>query len=183
VVENPAPQPAPQHVATQTPAPQPAATQPAVVQPALAQQPQTTAEPVAVTPAPAPPRQRDPDAEFNDLLKQGKRALGSESFKKALGLYRKALSLKPDNDEAKVGAGMALVNSDPNEAGYKEAISLLKDGLKGGQSRNARAWVALGMAYQFTDQNSQAAPAYRKYLELEPRGPLAEDVKAMLEGL
>ncbi len=131
---------------------------------------------------PAPPKERDPDAEFNDLVRQGQRANKGEKFKAAVGTFRKALAMKPDSLDAKGGLGIALVNTDPGEAGYREAIKLLQEVVRG-QPSNARAWVSLGMAYQFTDSNSQAKAAYQKYLEIEPRGALAQDVKAMLDGL
>jgi predicted TPR repeat methyltransferase len=48
---------------------------------------------------------------------------------------------------------------------------------------NARAWFALGMALQVTQQNTQAVEAYQKYLALEPSGKFSKDVRLALQQL
>ena len=97
-------------------------------------------------------------------------------------MFRKALKMKPDSDEAMAGLGIALVNSGEKESDFREAVKLLRAATKA-QDRNARAWLALGMAQQFTGERSQAVTAYKKYLALEPNGSSAGDVKMMLREL
>lgn len=201
-VENKPPAPAAEaKPETKPPAPTPAEAKPEVKPPAPAANPGATANPVnpaatpevktppvVATPTPPPaaatpaPPAAGGDAEFEKLIKQGKLANQAERFKSAAVAYRKALALKPDSVEAKAGLGIALVNSDPGNGGYREAVQLLQDAIKSDES-NARAWLSLGMAYQFTNQRQQAAAAYRKYLVIEPRGPAASDVRAMLKEL
>jgi hypothetical protein len=137
---------------------------------------------VAMVTPPANPQPRaDPDAEFNRLLREGKRANAAERFKTAAISYRKALGVKPDSADAKAGLGIALVNGS-EDASYKEAVKLLEEATKA-EDTNSRAWLALGMAYQFTKQTGPAVEAYKKYLALEPSGESAGDVRSMLKEL
>ncbi|MFL5321332.1 MAG: tetratricopeptide repeat protein, partial [Myxococcaceae bacterium] len=124
----------------------------------------------------------DAEAEYAKVLKEAKLHNQNERFKKAADAYRKALALKPDSMEAKAGLGIALVNSDPGSKGYKEAVGLLQQAV-GADDANARAWLALGMALQFTGENKGARDAYKKYLLLEPTGDAASEVRSMLKQL
>jgi Flp pilus assembly protein TadD len=124
----------------------------------------------------------DPEAQFTRLLAQAKRANGAENYRAASHQYRRALTLKPDSTEAKAGLGIALVNSSSSESGYREAVRLLEEAVKG-ESRDAPAWLALGMAYQFTSQKPKARDAYQRYLSLEPSGASSGEVRALLKEL
>ncbi|HLL83350.1 MAG TPA: hypothetical protein VK420_11885, partial [Longimicrobium sp.] len=188
------PTPTPTTPPPATPDPAPAKTpEPAVatnpVAPAggtqAAANPQPGTVPAAGTVAPAPtpaPTASPEDAEYAKLMKQAESAYDSEKFKNAVAAYRKALGLKPASMKAKAGLGIALVSSNPDKAGYKEAVKLLEEATQEADA-SARAWLALGMAYQFTSQNSSAVSAYRQYLKLEPKGSAASDVRAMLKDL
>jgi hypothetical protein len=148
-------------------------------------QPGTVPAVGTATPAPTPtptPAGTPEDAEYAKLMKQAESAYDSEKFKNAVASYRKALGLKPASMKAKAGLGIALVSSNPDKAGYKEAVKLLEEATQEADA-SARAWLALGMAYQFTSQNSSAATAYRQYLKLDPKGSAASDVRAMLKEL
>ena len=113
-------------------------------------------------------------------MKRGATALRFRRFKTALGEYRKALAISPDSVDAKVGLGIALVNSSAGMAGYQEAVDLLEQAVSM-QKSNAKAWLALGMAFQFTAQEKKAAEAYKEYLYLEPAGASSADIRAMLK--
>lgn len=126
--------------------------------------------------------QQDTEAEYARVIKDAKLHNQNERFKKAADAYRKALTLKPDAIEAKAGLGIALVNSDPGNKGYKEAVALLQQAVSADDG-NARAWLALGMAYQFTGEGKNAREAYKKYLLLEPNSDAAGEVRAMLKTL
>nr|WP_301340619.1 DUF4388 domain-containing protein [Myxococcus xanthus] len=169
---------------------------------ATAKAPETQPEPPAATPdagtaiaeAPKPPEATptettppsapavDPEVEFATLVKQARAAVVSQRFRSAAGSYRKALALKPTATEAKAGLGIALVNGFTTDGAYREAAKLLQEVVKEEDS-NARAWLSLGMALQFTGKNSQAADAYKQYLLLEPTGSSAEEVRTLLRGL
>jgi CheY-like chemotaxis protein len=122
------------------------------------------------------------EKQFSRHLRLAKRAADGEQFKRAAVEFRRALQSRPQSIEAKAGLGIALVRSDPEAAGYAEAMWLLQESLDSDGS-NAQAWLALGMAYQFTRRDDQAVVAYKKFLELEPQGASSAEVRAMLEQL
>ncbi|QSQ19242.1 response regulator [Pyxidicoccus parkwayensis] len=124
----------------------------------------------------------DPEVEYANLVKQAKSAIVGNRYKSAAISYRKALAIKPAATEAKAGLGIALVNGSGSDSAYREAAKLLQEVVKE-DDRNARAWLSLGMAYQFTSRNSQAAEAYKRYLFLEPTGSSANEVRTLLNGL
>ncbi|MFP2931299.1 tetratricopeptide repeat protein [Pyxidicoccus sp. 3LG] len=115
-------------------------------------------------------------------MKQAKSAIVSNRHKSAAASFRKALLLKPNSLEAKAGLGTALVNGFGTEAACREAAKLLQDVVRE-EERNARAWLTLGMAYQFSKRNTQAADAYKRYLFLEPTGSSANEVRMLLKEL
>ena len=116
------------------------------------------------------------------MIKQAKLAIQNERFKGAVGLYRKALALKPDSADAKAGLGIALVNGSGSDSALREAVEAAPGRGEGAGLQLARR-LALGIAYQFTNRAAPAAEAYRKYLLLEPTGSSAGDVRAMLKEL
>lgn len=117
--------------------------------------------------------------DYRDLMKRADLASRQHRYKTAALEYRSALELRPESLEAKVSLGIALVHSDPGLRGYREATRLLEQAVKSDEN-NPKAWLALGMALQFTQQKAKAVEAYKHYLFLEPTGKLASDVRAML---
>jgi CheY-like chemotaxis protein/Flp pilus assembly protein TadD len=122
------------------------------------------------------------DDEYSLRLQEARIAADLRHFKAAAEQYRKALQLKPDSPQAKIGLGVALVHSDPARSGYREAAQLLTQALSP-DGNDAQAWLALGIAYQFNQQTSKAAEAYKRYLSLEPAGQSSADVRATLKQL
>ncbi len=129
-----------------------------------------------------PPEQESAQANYSKHLWLGQRAIDRERFKAAAAEFRKALKIRPDSSEAKAGLGIALVRSDPAAAGYAEAMKVLEDALQA-EGSNAQAWLALGMAYQFSRRDDRAVIAYKKFLELDPQGSSSSEVRAMLQQL
>lgn len=123
--------------------------------------------------------EKSPD-EYASLMQRAALAASQRRYKTAALEYRRAFELRPDSVEAKVSLGIALVHSDPGLRGYREASKLLQEALKV-EEKNAKAWLALGMAFQFTDQRTKAVEAYRRYLLLEPSGKVSTEVRAMLK--
>nr|WP_286202501.1 DUF4388 domain-containing protein [Comamonas sp. JC664] len=165
------------------PEPPPSATPDSGVAVAEAPKPPENTPPEA-TPTPETPAAPsvDPEVEFATLIKQSRAAIVGQRFRSAAGGFRKALAIKPTDTEAKAGLGIALVNGFTSDAAYREAAKLLQEVVKE-EATNARAWISLGMALQFTGKNSQAAEAYKQYLLLEPTGSSAEEVRTLLRGL
>jgi Flp pilus assembly protein TadD len=116
-------------------------------------------------------------ADFDAVLSDAKLQVQKQRWRSAMDAYRKALKLKPESGEAKTGLGISLVMS---ETGFKEAVPLLKDGVKDDPS-NAQAWLALGMAYQNMGQDRSAKQPYMEYLKLKPKGATSDEIRAALE--
>ncbi len=197
VVATPAPAavPAEQPVETpvikpvEKPVEPPVAVAPVVTPPQA--QPEKKPEPVAVAPPPkpkpapvekepAPPA--DPEVEYAALVKSAKVAIQGERYGAAIKGFRGALKLKPASVEAKAGLGIALVNGSSSDGALREATRVLQEAVRAEES-NSRAWLALGMAYQFTGEDGKAVSAYKKYLLLEPTGSSASEVRMMLQEL
>ena len=119
------------------------------------------------------------EGDYDALIADAKQAIAKERWGTALKSYKKALAIKPDSNEAKMGLGIALVLSD---TGYRDAVPLLKESVKI-EPGNAQAWLALGMAYQNMGRNTEARGPYLEFLKLMPRGATSDDVRASLESL
>ncbi len=191
VTETPKP---PDAVVTPPPAPEAAVADAGTVAQATPKPPEPTPPVVAETPKPPEPEEPpeptppepakavDPEVEYANSIKQARSAVLGERYKAAAVNYRKALRAKPGSSEAKEGLGFSLVMSSTSDSAYREAARLLQDVVKE-RDANARAWFALGMALQVTQQNSQAVAAYKKYLALEPSGKFSSDVRLALKQL
>lgn len=157
----------------------------AAVEPVVVKTPDPVDPPKDAPPKDAPPKDVpsvDPEVEYAKLVKQAQLAIQNERFRTAVVHYRKALKLKPDSVDVKAGLGIALVSSDPNTAGYREAVGLLSDAVKT-DTNNARAWLSLGIAYQVLGRDNSAVAPYKKYLALEPSGDFAGEVRSALKQL
>jgi DNA-binding response OmpR family regulator len=155
-------------------------------EPATPPEPSTPPDPLippepVVVPEPVPPVPvvKAPE-EYQAAIEEAQRAIQAERFKSAVVHFRKALKHQPESGEAMAGLGIALVSSDPNTAGYREAVQLLSEAVKL-QPENARAWLSLGIAYQVLGRDKQAVAPYRQYLALEPSGKFAGEVRSALK--
>lgn len=119
------------------------------------------------------------DAEFDKLIEDGKAAIVAVKWGTAVKLYRQAVKDRPTDATARTGLGISLVFS---ETGFREAIPHLKEATKADPS-NARAWLALGIALQNLSRDAEAKGPYRKYLELNPKGSDADEVRAALQAI
>jgi Flp pilus assembly protein TadD len=126
---------------------------------------------------PAPEAEAPTASEVDTLMTKAMAANGRKAFRTAAAHFREALGLQPDSLEAKAGLGIALVNG---EGSYTDAARLLSEVVKV-NDRDERAWLALGMAYQFNGDQDSAFKAYRKYLEIAPNGESAQDVRMLLQ--
>jgi Flp pilus assembly protein TadD len=145
----------------------------------VAAAPADAGEKVAVAPAAADAGSTAPIAagDFEALLSEAKLQVQKQRWRGAMDAFRKALKLNPGSGEAKTGLGIALVMS---ETGFKEAVPLLKDGVKE-DPQNAQAWLALGLAYQNMGQDKAAKQPYMEYLKLKPKGTTSDEIRMALE--
>ena len=169
-------------VATGAPAPDPATPSGSTPQ-ASASTPgpaaQAAAVPGTTAAEGAPP---DGAASYDASMEAAHRANAASKWELEAEEYRRALAARPASLEAKEGLGAAIVKSSGKAGSYLEAERLLSDVVAADGSRS-RAWLVLGMARQLGARPGPAVEAYRRYLELSPRGPQADDVRAVVREL
>jgi tetratricopeptide (TPR) repeat protein len=152
----------------------PAAAPAAAAAPAPAEPPAPApARPAPVAPAPPAP---DPVAQSVRLLASGDRRYEAGDFAGAAAEYRRSLAARP-GAPAFVGLARALYDSNPQNAG--EALRAL-DGAIRLDPRYAQAWLLYGVIHQDEGRKAQARAAYEKFLQLQPNGPQAADVRQIL---
>jgi serine/threonine-protein kinase len=139
------------------------------------------------TEVPPPPPLRGPlpaaqPVDIERYLQQAKSALNSRRYDAAMENYRAALKFQPAALEAKEGLGVALVLGRTDEDSAAEAVKLLQDVVEQ-DSLKAHAWYFLGMALHATQEEDEAAEAYKQYLVLEPSGRFAMDARTALSRL
>jgi CheY-like chemotaxis protein len=167
---------APAPVAAAPPATAPPPPAPAVAPAPAAASPPAPPSTPAPTPRPARPRSGDDEA-YRRALASADRKYQDGNFAAAVADYRRAIASK-ETSAAQAGLGRALYDGNqPLEAqeALLRAIEL--------DPRNARAWLALGEIYVEQDRKDEARRAYMKYLEIEPSGPYARDVRSVLQQL
>lgn len=96
----------------------------------------------------------------------------------AIAEFKKALDVDGTNDKAHAGLGTAYFDANQIDLARRHlerAIEL--------NPRNGQAYVLLGNVYQAVGNNPKARQAYRTYLELQPTGKFADDVRLILNAL
>jgi CheY-like chemotaxis protein len=163
-----------------TPAPPPVAeTTPPAAPPVEAKSPPAPAK-AAASPAQAqaaPPRLSSAD-EYSRALQEGESLLQRGRYRAAAQELRKAVQIDGKSVPALLSLGDALLEADDARsalAPLQQAAAL--------DPRSARAHLLLGTAYQSVGRKADALKAYRRYLDLEPQGEFAGDVRAILTNL
>ncbi len=132
---------------------------------------------------PAPPRAFastiSPEEEaYAKELATGEASLKHSDVPRAVAAYRRAVELKPESAAAQMALGDALLETDDAKAALEALEKAARLNPKSG-----RTLVLLGAAHQAVGNNAAAMHDYDRYLSLEPNGPSARDVRAILDGL
>jgi CheY-like chemotaxis protein len=135
-----------------------------------------------------PPASAAPSAEeaaaaaYRTAMEAAQEANADSSWEVEATEYRRALAVEPTSLDAKEGLGRAIVNSTGKAGSYLEAERLLAE-VTTAEPRRSDAWLALGMARQLAARPGPAVEAYRRYLQLVPRGATAADVRSVIRAL
>jgi Flp pilus assembly protein TadD len=134
---------------------------------------QAAAPPVAapIKLHPGPPADDPAIAHGEQLLERG-------LYREAIAELKLAVSRQPQSVAALLALGNAYLEADQ----AKSAVKPLQTAAEL-DSLNPRAQLLLGTAWQSLGKNVDAAKAYRRYLELDPGGDYAHDVRLILENL
>jgi DNA-binding response OmpR family regulator len=127
-------------------------------------------EPAAPAPSPA--------VEFGRALANGQALLKKGRYRAAVADLRRAVELEPQSVPALLALGDAFLEAD-------QARSALQPLEKAAQidRKSGRAQLLLGTAHQTLGHKREALRAYRRYLELEPKGDFAPDVRSIVATL
>lgn len=115
---------------------------------------------------------------FEQLLARANLMREREHSKQAMGLYDKALALRPDDAEALSGLGFCFLDTDDNQSAVAEFSKAIRS-----NPRFSDAYMGLAEAYRARNQKRDAVKNYQKYLEITPDGPEAEVAHRALKDL
>jgi len=168
----------------------PRARAPLVEAPQPASAPAAAADPAVPLPAPAAPAETAPalatstvstgadPGEYARALVGGETLLKRGKYRAAVGEFRKAVALRPDSVPALLALGDAFLEGDQ----LRNAVKPLQQAAQL-DPRSARAQLLLGTVFQGLGREKEAILAYKRYLELEPHGEFAGDVRAIVANL
>jgi len=168
----------------------PRAPAPLVEAPQPASAPAAAADPAVPLPAPAAPAETAPalatstvstgadPGEYARALVGGETLLKRGKYRAAVGEFRKAVALRPDSVPALLALGDAFLEGDQ----LRNAVKPLQQAAQL-DPRSARAQLLLGTVFQGLGREKEAILAYKRYLELEPHGEFAGDVRAIVANL
>ncbi|HET6923032.1 MAG TPA: DUF4388 domain-containing protein, partial [Anaeromyxobacteraceae bacterium] len=162
-------EPAPEPVAAPAPAASPPPASPAPG-------PAARAPPPPPEPRAGRPRAGDDDA-YRRALASADRKYQAGNFAAAVADYRRAIASR-ETSEALAALGRALYDGNQPLAAQEALLRAIEI-----DRRNARAWLTLGEIYVEQDRKGEARQAYLRYLEIEPNGPYARDVRSVLQQL
>ncbi|MCG3172357.1 MAG: hypothetical protein GMKNLPBB_00507 [Myxococcota bacterium] len=125
----------------------------------------------------------------NQLVQGAIAAFSTQEYDRSIELYEKALSVDPDNNDAKAGRDLALQNKQNPQADARPLAAPLRKlpnpGIAKalppppppppppGGPRNAAAWIEDGKKAIKAGQIDNAALAFREALKMEPRNAVA----------
>jgi Flp pilus assembly protein TadD len=122
--------------------------------------------------APAQPSSAD---ELSRALQEGGLLVKRGRYRAAAQKFRKAVEIDGKSVPALLALGDALLEADDAPG----ALSPLQQAAAL-DPLNPRVHLSLGTAYQGVKRKADALKEYRRYLELDPQGEYAGDVRAIL---
>lgn len=115
---------------------------------------------------------------YEGWLKLASGQFDKGATRKALGLYDRALKLRPDGGAALAGKGWCYLDAGSNAA----AVLWFGKALKA-DPRNAAALMGMAEAQKYQGNKKKARHYYQRYLELHPNGPDAAVARRNLKEL
>ena len=172
--------PAVEHPPTPQPAAAPGPKEPSVPAGKAAQTAATASltSGVATSGGVAPPGIKAGADAYAKALEGGEKLLKRGKYRKAVAELKRAVQVNPESVPALLALADAYLEADQPRSALEplETASRL-------DANNGRAPLLLGTAYQSLGRNAEAVKAYQHYLELDPGGEYANDVRSILANL
>jgi len=102
----------------------------------------------------------------------------SAQWEKAIDYYTRALAIDPRNADVRVDRAIAYHSSGQNDLAKKELLRVTRE-----KPDHKNAWLNLGVVMRETGDLTGAAGAWERYLELDPNGEHAADIRQELANL
>ncbi len=116
----------------------------------------------------------DPD-NVEALIDLGNAYFDRQSYEKAIEYYDRALKLKPNDVDVIVDKGVAYFELEQ----YDKALEQFRQAT-GEKPDHAKAWYNMGVVFKRQGDNINLEFAWSRYLELEPTGDRADEVRQEL---
>ena len=116
--------------------------------------------------------------EYARLVKEAGVLASRGRAAKAIPVLEKALTLRPDGDDALIALANAVLEQGQAERALGYASRAIAANVQ-----NADAWLAKGTIEQQLNHTEAAKEAYHQYLRLAPRGRYATDIRHILQSL
>jgi tetratricopeptide (TPR) repeat protein len=102
----------------------------------------------------------------------------SGQWEKAIEYYTRALAIDPRNADARVDRAIAYHSSGQNDLAKKELLRVTRE-----KPDHKNAWLNLGVVMRETGDLPGAVTAWERYLEIDPDGEHAADIRQELANL
>ena len=102
----------------------------------------------------------------------------SAQWEKAIDYYTRSLAIDPRNADVRVDRAIAYHSSGQNDLAKKELLRVTRE-----KPDHKNAWLNLGIVMRETGDLTGAAGAWERYLELDPNGEHAADIRQELANL
>jgi tetratricopeptide repeat protein len=102
----------------------------------------------------------------------------SGQWEKAIDYYTRALAIDPGNADVRVDRAIAYHSSGQNDLAKKELLRVTRE-----RPSHRNAWLNLGVVMRETGDLQGAVTAWERYLEIDPNGEHAADIRKELANL
>jgi len=112
------------------------------------------------------------------LVGLGNLEFDSGQWEKAIQYYSRALAFDSKNADVRVDRAIAYHATGQNDVAKRELLQVTRE-----QPTHKNAWLNLGVVSRDLGDRAEAIRAWERYLELDPQGEHAEDVRQEIASL
>ena len=117
-------------------------------------------------------------SDLEALVGLGNLEFDSGQWDKAIQYYSRALAIDSKNADVRVDRAIAYHATGQNDVAKRELLEVTRE-----QPTHKNAWLNLGVVSRDLGDRAEAIRAWERYLELDPQGEHAEDVRQEIASL